>query len=62
MGATGLVAEVLLRLAKAGLRRDKLSRPTASLVTFSNPVHREFGRTFCRMDRTVPYGLAATQL
>jgi hypothetical protein len=24
-----------------------------------NPVHREFGRAFCRRDRSVPYGLAA---
>src|SRR5271166_6399733 len=27
-----------------------------------NPVHREFGRTFCRTDRRVPCGLAATPL
>jgi thiamine pyrophosphate-dependent acetolactate synthase large subunit-like protein len=27
----------------------------------ANPVHREFGQTFCRMDRRDPCGLAATQ-
>jgi hypothetical protein len=28
--------------------------------TTPNPFHREFGRTFCHMDRRVPCGLAAT--
>src|ERR1700676_5306845 len=30
--------------------------------TTSSPVRREFGRTFCRRDRRVPCGLAATPL
>src|SRR5437660_8889116 len=28
----------------------------------ANPVHREFGHTFCRRDRRVPCGLAARPL
>jgi hypothetical protein len=30
--------------------------------TIPNPVHREFGRMFCRTDRRVPCGLVATPL
>jgi hypothetical protein len=36
--------------------------PRADRVLAPNPVHQEFGRTFCRMDRRVPYGPAATPL
>jgi 'Cold-shock' DNA-binding domain len=31
-------------------------------VSAPNPVHREFGRTFCRTDRRVPCGLSAKPL
>jgi hypothetical protein len=52
----------LLRGSNFEIRGSVLIYRHMSFVTVSNPVRREFGRTFCRMDRRVPYGLAATQL
>jgi hypothetical protein len=52
----------LLRGSNFEIRASVLISRHMSFVTAFNPVRQEFGRTFCRMDRRVPYGLASTQL
>jgi hypothetical protein len=58
-----LSAKDLDRLVGRSIDDVKVNAPDLLDVdTAPNPAHREFGRTFCRTDRRVPCGLAATPL